>query len=75
MLVKLLINIGKKEIFLAGFDGYSYISEQNYAESDTQLAYKREDLDALNQGMVKVLSEYKNFVDIKFLTQERFIKI
>ena len=60
MAIKMMINLGVKEIYLAGFDGYSYLSEQNYAKNEMKLIYKKEDIDALNSGMTEVLGEYKN---------------
>jgi 4-hydroxy 2-oxovalerate aldolase len=75
MLIKFLMKLGVKEIALAGFDGYSYANEQNYAKSAMRLSYKKSDLDALNNGLTRVLKEYKKEIDIDFVTTERFIRL
>ena len=71
MLIKLLINLGIKEVTLAGFDGYSYGSEQNYGETMMELAYKKSDLEALNKGMGCVLEDYSKYIKITFFTPRK----
>lgn len=72
MLIKLLIQLGIKEAILAGFDGYSYNSEQNYGETKMELAYKKDDFDALNEGMSYIIKEYSKKIKLIFLTTTRF---
>ena len=55
MLVKLLIQLGVKELYLAGVDGYSHDPGENYAQDALRLAAKSQTLDAMNQGMCQVL--------------------
>ena len=72
MLIRLLIKLGIKEVNLAGFDGYSYNSEQNYGETKMELTYRKEDLDALNAGMCSVFKEYSKQIKMSFITFTRF---
>lgn len=75
MLIKFLINLGVKEILLAGFDGYSYDISANYAEQQMAMFTKKAILDAMNTGMSAMLSEYAKQIKIGFLTQPRFLFI
>ena len=74
MLIKLLIDLGVTEIYLAGFDGYSY-EKDNYAEPEMNLTYRKEDSIKLNEEMSKVLMEYSKEVKINFLTTKKFLAI
>ena len=71
MLIKLLIDLGIKEAVLAGFDGYSYSNEQNYGENKMKLTYKKENFDALNNGMSRVIENYSRLLKLIFLTPTR----
>ncbi len=75
MLVKLLIECGAKELFFAGLDGYSYDTAQNYANKELALTTPNIILRAMNEEMSSVLSQYKNEIDIHFLTTSKFITI
>lgn len=69
MAVKLMIELGAVEIFLAGFDGYSYRSEENYLTQQRVLITKPFLVDEMNEGISKVLKLYGERVKIKFLTK------
>lgn len=69
MAIKFLINNGVKKIVLAGFDGYSHNSAENYAEKSMAFVTKTALLDAINHGMAMVLKEYSKNVEIEFLTK------
>ena len=75
MAIKFLIEYGVKRIYLAGFDGYSYDSSENYGESKMQIVAKKAVLDKINAGMNKILNKYAKEVELVFLTRERFLKI
>lgn len=75
MLIKYLIHIGVKEIYLAGFDGYSHDSTENYAEEQMTMITKNAILDAMNIGMSIVLTEYSKQIKINFLTKSKFVNI
>ena len=75
MLIKFLINLGVKDIYLAGLDGYSHDRELNYADNKMSIITQNAVLDALNQGITTVLKEYSNEFHIEFLTEPKHIRI
>ena len=75
MAVKFLILYGVKEIYLAGFDGYAHDVNENYGDSRLAFVTRNAVLDAMNEGMTKVLRSYCNEIPIRFLTRPRNIMI
>ena len=75
MLVKLLIRLGVKEIWLAGMDGYSHDPAENYVHEQMRMTAKNQTLDAMNQGMCQALGELSHQAEIRFLTTPRHITI
>jgi 4-hydroxy 2-oxovalerate aldolase len=75
MCVKLLMDSDVKEILLAGFDGYSHETEENYAVKDMAYISKNAVLDALNRGISDVLKKFNENVKIKLITSEKYIHI
>ena len=75
MLVKLLIRLGAKEIWLAGMDGYSHDPAENYVQEQMRMTAKNQTLDAMNQGMCQALGELSRQAEIRFLTTPRHITI
>lgn len=75
MAVKFLMNYGVKEIALAGFDGYSHETADNYADKHMEVITRNAVLDAMNEGMKKVFKEYSKKIKISFLTTPKYVKI
>lgn len=75
MAVRFFINLGVKEIYLAGFDGYTHDVKQNYGDSKLEFISKNAVLDAMNEGMNKTLSRYSKEISIKFLTEPKNILV
>lgn len=75
MAIKFLIGYGVKEILLAGFDGYSHDSKENYANRSMEFVTKNALLDAMNAGMSEVLRLYSNDIKISYLTTPKYVKI
>ena len=75
MAIRLLINYRVDEIVLAGFDGYSHDIEENYANGQTAFITRNAVLDAMNEGMNKILEEYSKQVKISFLTESKYVCI
>lgn len=73
MAIKFFINCGAKEICLAGFDGYSHDIGENYAYGKMKMYMKDDMLDAINEGMIKVIDGYKKEIRICFLTSPKHI--
>lgn len=75
MAIKFLLNKNIGTIYLAGFDGYTYSSSENYMNQSMELVMKKMICDSINQGMTQVLAEYQNSKKIIFLTKERNIHL
>lgn len=75
MAIRFLMMQGVKEISLAGIDGYSHDARENYGKDDMAFFTKNAVLDAINEGMRKVLSELSGEIDIKFVTTPKYVDI
>ena len=75
MLIKLLSKLEVGSIKLAGYDGYSYDSYENYAEKDLTLVKKKTIVDSLNDGMKKMLRDFTKYNDIQFVTSTRYLNL
>jgi 4-hydroxy 2-oxovalerate aldolase len=75
MAIKLLMNSGVKEIYLAGFDGYSHDERENYGISQMAFVTRNAVLDAMNEGMTKVMKQYSQTIQLLYLTKPKHILI
>ena len=75
MAIKFLIDYGVKDIYLAGFDGYSHDIRENYGNSEMAFMTRNAVLDAMNIGMEKVLNDYKKSISIQMITTQKHVKI
>lgn len=73
MCIKLFIDLGVQEIWLAGFDGYTHDVKLNYAEKSMEIITQEAVLDAMNSGMISVIQQYQKEVSIQFLTSPKNI--
>lgn len=75
MAIKFLMNYDVREIILAGFDGYSHDTRENYGEKQMAFFTRNAVLDIMNAGMSRVLKSYAKDVKITFLTKEKYITL
>lgn len=75
MAIKFFQNYGVKEIYLAGFDGYSHDAKENYANDQMAFIMKNAVLDAFNDGMTQALKQFTNTVKLSFLTTPKHVNI
>lgn len=75
MAIKFLMSYGVKEIFLAGFDGYSHDTKENYADRHMEFITRNAVLDAMNEGMEIMLREYAKKIPISFLTTPKYVRL
>ena len=75
MAIYFFIGLGFNEIYLAGFDGYSYDTLNNYREADMALAVSNDTMDLLNEGMSKVLYEYSKLIKLNFITKPYYLEV
>ena len=71
MLVKFLCGIGIKEIYCAGFDGYSD-KENNYNNPEMEYDFVRREARSLNSHMKASITEYRKQMDITFITYSAY---
>lgn len=73
MLIRFLIKSGAKKVLLAGMDGYSPDASDNYAYDDMNLYARKKAKEALNEGINACLKEYKDQIEIEFVTTPKHI--
>ena len=71
MLIKFLNRIGVKEVFCAGFDGYSD-RESNYNNPAMEYAFVQREAFSLNRHMKQSIAEYRRSMDIHFVTYSAY---
>lgn len=71
MSIKFFINLGIREIYLAGFDGYTVDCKNNYIDEKMSMNHGIAVIESMNIGIKKVLKEYGDCIDIKFLTKSK----
>ena len=75
MLARLLVDLGVKQLLIAGMDGYSVNSDENYADQKMNLYTEKNLAAKKNAGMNTVLRELKKDIDIVFVTTPRFVNV
>ena len=75
MLIKYLINLGAKKIYIAGIDGYSADPNKNFADERMNFYTQKAVFEAMNVGMTEILNEYKKEIAIEYVTTPRFVVI
>lgn len=68
MLISLLYYLRAGKVFIAGMDGYSPDSRENYADPKMNFMKQSVIMEAMNQGMEKVLADYAQRMEICFIT-------
>ena len=71
MLVKFINKIGIKEIYCAGFDGYSD-KENNYNNPEMEYDFVKREAVSLNSHMKASIAEYRKTMSITFITYSAY---
>ena len=71
MLVKFMNRIGIREIYCAGFDGYSD-RENNYNNPEMEYDFVKREAVSLNRHMKASIAEYRKSMDITFITYSAY---
>lgn len=74
MAIRFLIDLGVREVYLAGFDGYSHEAQENYASQQMVLVTKNAVAEAMNKGMGEMLEKFAKLIDLRFLTTPKHVK-
>lgn len=72
MLLKTLAELGIKEVYLAGFDGYSS-RRANYAVSEMEYDFVRAKAEYLNDYMNRFLQKLEGKMTVRFLTETHYL--
>ena len=75
MLIKLLMDLGAREVLIAGMDGYGTDPARNYADQSMAFYTRRAQMEAMNTGMGAVLTEYSKHISLRFITEQKFVRI
>lgn len=75
MAINYLKSLDVQDIYLAGFDGYSHDSQQNYALQSMDFAVKNAIADARNAGMRESLKLFKEKINITWITSPKHVVI
>ncbi len=75
LLIKYLIELGVKEVEIAGMDGYGNDSQENYAKQEMIFITNKKVYQEMNEGINHILKELKKQIKIQFITTPHFIKI
>lgn len=73
MLLKILVKMGIKTAYLAGFDGYSADSEKNYPGEYIQFLYCNDDVVLRNESVKKALAAIGRDIKLEFLTPSFYL--
>lgn len=73
MLIKFLIQQKVKKVYIAGMDGYSPVSDENYADSKMNFFTDKSLAEKKNAGMMAVLKEFSTVIDIEMLTIPKYV--
>ena len=71
MLIKFLNGIGIKEVWCAGFDGYSD-REINYNKPEMEYDFVKREAISLNSHMKASIAEYRRSMNITFITYSAY---
>lgn len=71
MMIKLLYNAGIREVYCAGFDGYSD-KESNYTNPEMEYSFIKREAVSLNRHMKNSITNYRKSMDIMFLTYSAY---
>jgi len=75
MAINYLKSLGVQDIYLAGFDGYSHDSQQNYALQDMDYVVKNAMADIMNVGMTEAIISLKKEINITWITTPKYVVV
>lgn len=75
MLIRFLILLGAKKLYIAGMDGYSVDPMQNYADQKMAFYTQRAIMESMNDGMNAMLRRFSEQIEIESVTQPRFLTV
>lgn len=74
MLVKFLVELGVKRIYIAGVDGFSLDLLHNYVNKEFASDSRSKNIEETNNGIMTVIKDYSKMIEIEFVTSSIFAK-
>ena len=74
MFLKLLLNVGIQEVFIAGLDGFSPIPTENYVSSELINNGRESEFDKRNDIMSEELEKFSKQIKLNFITKTKYFK-
>lgn len=75
MLIKYLIHLGAKKVFIAGLDGYSVDPTENFADAKMNFYTQKAMFESMNAGMSAALSDFAKQIDLEFVTTPKYVRL
>ena len=72
MLINILVELGIKNIFLAGFDGYDWENKKNYINSGLEYVFSNEMMERRNRLIRRELCDKQKNVALTFVTSSQY---
>lgn len=73
MLIKYLIQLGARKVYIAGIDGYSTDASQNFVNQKMNFYTQKAVYEAMNDGMTKVMKQFEESIVIEYVTTAKHI--
>lgn len=73
MFIKLLTFLKVKKVYIAGLDGFSLDMDENYFDEELKFSLDKKRMQVINEGMRKLIKEYRSYIDIEFIKIPEFI--
>lgn len=73
MFLKLMISLNAAKVYIVGLDGFSYDMDENYYMDEMKFSLNRSRMNKLNDGMRKLIGDYRKAMDIEFLNIPKFL--
>lgn len=73
MLIKYLIQLGARKVYVAGIDGYSTDASQNFVDEKMNFYTQKAVFEAMNDGIVKVMKQFGQHIIIEYVTTQKYV--
>ena len=73
MLIKYLIQLGARKVYVAGIDGYSTDASQNFADEKMNFYTQKAVFEAMNEGITKVMKQFGQYIIIEYVTTPKHV--
>ncbi len=73
MAIKFVMSLGAKRVLLAGMDGYSMNSQENYADKSMEFFAERANLESMNEGVSRCITKFSESISITFVTEPKYV--